>query len=636
MARRGAFRSEKGPLAPTGRGAMAEVGERGARGGAGGARGGGGRAAGGLRRMSMPQIAVEIPGGPPVGSPRVPLPSAGGVPRGGSFRSPAGGAGGRGGTGGRGEGGSGGAAAANAAVAKKIRRHSMSLAGSAENLEKIRERIEERKLEAAQKRGPDSRRDSLVSLRSAGGSPDPTPSVSSGPAASAVAAAVQKQTAALQTAMTQLEEERASVQEQARALNVQLHLATRRLHAEEEGRKVAESRLAEARQHEETLLETEEKLREYAGGLEDRLGAAKEAAKVEKAKLNAAEGEVKTLRAELEHAAGLEEKLRLATSTTLGWQQKCRALEDQVRGLAQDREAHEAEQRRHERDLEVLKGHSSQFQSSLEAALEERARAQAGEAARGVEIEALKREIRDLERRLAADSLEILREENARLREHNVALVGRLEKDQERLALVEERGEAGSRELHGVRSENAELRRVARELEGRCLVAEEHAAGKGQELSALSDQLTQVAAGWQEDRLARLEASQDAVSLQAQVEVLRKANSKLLQSVKKESQRREAAEGASRHSVARLNTYSGLVDSLTSPAVGSSLLQHTVTPCRSLIAPGSSTTASLTMPSALLRASPIRSLHFSRASTPPGTPPRVVTAGEGSPAPPVP
>ncbi len=173
-------------------------------------------------------------------------------------------------------------------------------------------------------------------------------------------------------------------------------------------------------------------------------------------------------------------------------------------------------------------------------------------------------------------------------------------------------------------------------LEGRCLVAEEHAAGKGQELSALSDQLTQVAAGWQEDRLARLEASQDAVSLQAQVEVLRKANSKLLQSVKKESQRREAAEGASRHSVARLNTYSGLVDSLTSPAVGSSLLQHTVTPCRSLIAPGSSTTASLTMPSALLRASPIRSLHFSRASTPPGTPPRVVTAGEGSPAPPVP
>ena len=296
--------------------------------------------------------------------------------------------------------------------------------------------------------------------------------------------------------------------------------------------------------------------------------------------------------------------------------------------MGRDRAAHEAEQRRHEHDLEVVKGHSAQFQLSLEKALEERARAQAGEAARGVEVEGLKREVRDLERRLAADSLETLREESARLREHNVALVGRLEKDQERMALVEERLEASSLETHGVRSENSELRRVSRELEGRCLVAEERAAGKAQELSAVSDHLTQVAAGWQEDRLARLEASQDAVSLQAQVEVLRKANSKLLQSVKKEGQRREAAEGVSRHSAARLNTYSGLVDSLTAPGVGATLLQHSVTPSRSLSAAGGS--SSLLTPSALLRASPIRSLHFSRASTPPGTPPRAV-----SPAPPL-
>ena len=118
------------------------------------------------------------------------------------------------------------------------------------------------------------------------------------------------------------------------------------------------------------------------------------------------------------------------------------------------------------------------------------------------------------------------------------------------------------------------------------------------------------------------------MSLQAQVEVLRKANSKLLQSVKKEGQRREAAEGVSRHSAARLNTYSGLVDSLTAPGVRATLLQHSVTPSRSLSAAGGS--SSLLTPAALLRASPIRSLHFSRASTPPGTPPRAV-----SPAPPL-
>ena len=251
-----------------------------------------------------------------------------------------------------------------------------------------------------------------------------------------------------------------------------------------------------------------------------------------------------------------------------------------------------------------------------------------------MEVEGLQRAVRDLERRLAADSLETLREESARLREHNVALVGRLEKDQERMALVKERLEASSLETHGVRSENAELRRVSRELEGRCLVAEERAAGKAQELSAVSDQLTQVAAGWQEDRLARLEASQDAVSLQAQVEVLRKANSKLLLSVKKEGQLREAAEGVSRHSAARLNTYSGLVDSLTAPEVRATLLQHSVAPSQSLSAAGGG--SSLLRPSALLRASPIRSLHFSRASTPAGTPRRAAAGGAASPAPPLP
>lgn len=569
----------------------------------------------------MPMLAVEVPGGPPAGSPREAPPSAGGVPpRGASFRG--------------GARGMAAPAGPTAALAKKARRHSMALAGSAENLEKVRERIEARKQGGAQQGRGDSRRDSFASLRSAGGSPDKPASARGGSAAGAVAAAVQQQTAALQAAMNQLEEERAALQEQARALNVQLHLATRRLHAEEEGRKAAEARLAEAQAHEETLLETEEKLREYAGGLEDRLSAAKEAAKAQEAKLRSAGEEADGLRATLDHAAGLEEKLRLATSTTLGWQQKCRALEEQVRDLGRDRAAHEAEQRRHERDLEVVKGHSTQFQLSLEKALEERARAQAGEAARGVEVEGLQRAVRDLERRLAADSLETLREESARLREHNVALVGRLEKDQERIALVEERLEASSLETHGVRSENAELRRVSRELEGRCLVAEERAAGKAQELSAVSDQLTQVAAGWQEDRLARLEASQDAVSLQAQVEVLRKANSKLLLSVKKEGQLREAAEGVSRHSAARLNTYSGLVDSLTAPGVGATLLQHSVAPSQSLSAAGGG--SSLLTPSALLRASPIRSLHFSRASTPAGTPRRAAAGGAASPAPPLP
>lgn len=115
---------------------------------------------------------------------------------------------------------------------------------------------------------------------------------------------------------------------------------------------------------------------------------------------------------------------------------------------------------------------------------------------------------------------------------------------------------------------------MALELEGRCLVAEEHATGKVYELPALSDQFTQVAAGWQEHQLARLVTSRDTVSLQAQVEVLRKANSKLLQTVKKESQRRESAKGTSRHSVARLNTYSGLGDSLTAPNVGETFLKH--------------------------------------------------------------
>ena len=76
---------------------------------------------------------------------------------------------------------------------------------------------------------------------------------------------------------------------------------------------------------------------------------------------------------------------------------------------------------------------------------------------------------------------------------------------------------------------------------------------------------------------------------------------------------------------------SGVALAYLAPGVGATLLQHSVTPSRSLSAAGGG--SSLLTPSALLRTSPIRSLHFSHASTPPGTPPRAAAGGAASPAP---
>ena len=162
----------------------------------------------------------------------------------------------------------------------------------------------------------------------------------------------------------------------------------------------------------------------------------------------------------------------------------------------------------------------------------------ARKAARDLEEEAerLQRRVRDQDQQLSLSTNEKLRKENMQLQENLVKIVTRIREEEVRLSKKEEEALAYCDELMRVKGENAQLRRAAEELGGRVLVAEERERGREHEVSALSDRMAEMSAGWQDDRIARLEASQDAVTLHAHVEVLRKTNAKLLTNLKQEQQ----------------------------------------------------------------------------------------------------
>ena len=400
--------------------------------------------------------------------------------------------------------------------------------------------------------------------RTSVGAADPRPA---GPGKPAGEAQQRLQEEALAAAQEDAERAR----EAARTMSSQLQVLTHRLYNEEVARKAAEARLEAARQGQAEAEGERAELQKAGESLQRKLGRAKE--ELERLAEEAAAAAERTAALEAETAATREanEKLRSNAVTLFNWQERCKELEDKVRAMAAKEKNTYAKDQLRLDEIAELKELVANRDKMVEGARK---------AARDLEEEAerLQRRVRDQDQQLSLSTNEKLRKENMQLQENLVKIVTRIREEEVRLSKKEEEALAYCDELMRVKGENAQLRRAAEELGGRVLVAEERERGREHEVSALSDRMAEMSAGWQDDRIARLEASQDAVTLHAHMEVLRKTNAKLLTNLKQEQQFRSQSVLKQQAAERQLRAYSEMVDGLTSSGLSDTLLRSTPAP----------------------------------------------------------